>query len=290
MQSWSFISVVKLCCELLSFCIFDLLNAVIGVNQTITRVSMFKADDLISLEDSFYLLLGMTSFNCPFDLTRNVTNFDTAWRRCESLTTFPLIDTSSGTNFDFCWYRCYALESFPLIDVGATLSLRSTWQYCSSLITFPHLNTAHITSFDTTWSSCSGLMYFSAIDTSGATMINLAWNHCTSLEFFPRLDFSGCVSVVSAWESCSALKCFPALDFSSVTNGADAFLNTTALISPAATGTSVRNGDDATVGAWTNPSGCPANFFMLVKTTSAPSFKNVTGGTLTITNLNNGFY
>ena len=43
----------------------------------------------------------------------NVTNFGYAWNSCTSLTSFPLINTSSGTIFDSAWRNCTNLENFP---------------------------------------------------------------------------------------------------------------------------------------------------------------------------------
>ena len=42
-----------------------------------------------------------------------VTNFSSFWRDCTSLTSFPLIDTSSGTDFNTSWFGCSSLTSFP---------------------------------------------------------------------------------------------------------------------------------------------------------------------------------
>ena len=42
-----------------------------------------------------------------------VTSFSIFWRNWAELTSFPLIDTSSGTNFSFAWFGCTSLTSFP---------------------------------------------------------------------------------------------------------------------------------------------------------------------------------
>ena len=67
----------------------------------------------------------------------NVTSFASAWRGCLSLTSFPLIDTSSGTNFARTWADCSSLTSFPLLDTGNGTSFALAWQNCSSLTSFP---------------------------------------------------------------------------------------------------------------------------------------------------------
>ena len=67
----------------------------------------------------------------------NVTNFSLAWRDCSSLTSFPLINTSSATDFSSAWVRCSSLTSFPLIDTSSGTNFVATWASCSSLTSFP---------------------------------------------------------------------------------------------------------------------------------------------------------
>jgi len=43
----------------------------------------------------------------------SVTDFSGYWREWSEITSFPLIDTSSGTRFDRAWQNCTSLTSFP---------------------------------------------------------------------------------------------------------------------------------------------------------------------------------
>ena len=68
------------------------------------------------------------------------TSFLQAWRSCTSLTSFPLIDTSSGTDFAYSWFNCNSLQDFPagFFDNWNPSSISSgvfnnTWDGCSSL-------------------------------------------------------------------------------------------------------------------------------------------------------------
>lgn len=58
-----------------------------------------------------------------------VTNFSSAWRNYSSLTSFPLIDTSSGTIFSSAWFNCSSLTSFPanFFDTCAATSYASAF-------------------------------------------------------------------------------------------------------------------------------------------------------------------
>lgn len=66
-----------------------------------------------------------------------VTDFSSFWRGRGELTSFPLIDTSSGTNFGQAWRDCSSLTSFPLIDTSSGTNFNSAWNGCSSLTSFP---------------------------------------------------------------------------------------------------------------------------------------------------------
>jgi len=64
-----------------------------------------------------------------------VASFRYAWRD-NNLTSFPLIDTSSGTDFRSAW-RDNNLTSFPLIDTSSGTDFRSAWYSNAELVDFP---------------------------------------------------------------------------------------------------------------------------------------------------------
>jgi len=97
----------------------------------------------------------ITSF--PLIDTSSGTNFNSAWRDCSSLTSFSPIDTSSGTNFSIAWYNCTSLTSFPLIDTSSGVGFIAAWRNCSSLTSFPLIDTSSGTIFTRAWRGCSGL-------------------------------------------------------------------------------------------------------------------------------------
>ena len=133
----------------------------------------------------------------------NVTNFSSAWRSCSSLTSFPLIDTSSGTNFGFTWTNCSSLTSFPLIDTSNVTSFSYAWTNCSSLTSFPLLNTSNVTNFNNAWRLCSSLTSFPLLDTSNGTNFGSAWSACSSLSSFPSnaFDINIATNYVSSFSS-----------------------------------------------------------------------------------------
>ena len=195
--------------------------------------------------DTLYIILqcDLPPYNCRTDVnTYCVTDFTGAWECCSQLTSFPLIDTSSGTIFTRAWNFCYGLTSFPLIDTSkGTLFLSAwascfgltsfplldtssgddftgTWSYCSSLSEFPEINTSAGIIFAQTWEGCSGLTSFPLLDTSSGGDFQSAWSSCSSLESFPLLDTSSGMDFGFAWDNCYSLNSFPLIDVSSGTS------------------------------------------------------------------------
>ena len=123
----------------------------------------------------------------------SVTNFQQSWLGCSSLTSFPLIDTSSGILFGRTWDSCSSLTSFPLLNTSnatnVTFQGKGAWRECSSLTSFPSLDLSNVTNFQQAWLSCSSLTSFPLIDTSSGTNLQYAWSGCSSLASFPANAF-----------------------------------------------------------------------------------------------------
>jgi len=157
----------------------------------------------------------------------SVTDFQSAFQGCSSLTSFPFIDTSSGTNFNGCWNGCNSLLSFPLLDTSNGIDFTACWILCSSLTSFPLLNTSSGTTFTQTWAFCSLLNSFPLLDVSSGTIFQQTWLNCSSLTSFPLLDTSSGTNFSSCWSNTS-VNIFPANFFDSniATNYSVAFLST----------------------------------------------------------------
>jgi len=190
---------------------FDNVGA--DANQ-ITSVAIGPGADLgTDLTSAWNGASNMTSFVCPFDATSGVTNFLNPWKDCSSLTSFPLIDTSSGTDFYEAWRLCSGLASFPLIDTSSAISLFYTWSECTNLTSFPLIDTSNVTTLVAAWRFCSSLTSFPLIDTSKVQGFDACWWGC-SITSFPLIDTSQGVSFTYTWNS-NDFTTFPALDFSS---------------------------------------------------------------------------
>ena len=119
----------------------------------------------------------------------NVTNFQSAWYNCSSLTSFPSLDTSNGANFTNTWRNCISLTSFPLLDTSSGTSFTGTWYLCSSLTSFPLIDTSSGINFQAAWLNCSSLTSFPLLDTSSGANFIVTWQSCASLTTFPSNAF-----------------------------------------------------------------------------------------------------
>ena len=157
-----------------------------------------------------------------------VTDFESYWRNWSELTSFPLIDTSSGTSFIATWRDCSSLTSFPLIDTSAGTNFKAAWRDCNNIASFPLIDTSSGTNFSLAWLGCSSLTSFPLIDTSSGTNFSLAWYNCSSLTSFPLIDTSSGTNFQQAWQNCSSLTSFPANAFDNIKGGnfGDAFIDT----------------------------------------------------------------
>jgi len=192
--------------------------------------------------DSGMNLSGVTDFsyawqNCtsltsfPVLDTSSGTVFSYAWSGCTGLTSFPVLDTSSGISFNLAWYNCTSLTSFPVLDTSSGTNLSNAWQNCTSLTSFPVLDTSSGTNLSSAWSGCSGLTSFPALDTSSGSNFSATWQNCTSLTSFPALDTSSGSGFDSTWSGCSGLTSFPVLNISKGTSFSSAWSGCTSLTS-----------------------------------------------------------
>jgi hypothetical protein len=193
-------------------------NVSADANQ-ITSVAIGSGANLgTSLDSAWETAINLATFTCPFDATSSVTNFVDSWRRCNSLTSFPLIDTSSGTSFSYAWYNCSSLTSFPLLNTSSGTSFFAAWSNCSNLASFPLLIMSSGTDFGRAWNSCSSLTSFPLVNTSSSATFAATWEGCSNLASFPLLNMSSSTSFVYTWNNCTSLTSFPLVNTSSGTN------------------------------------------------------------------------
>ena len=183
----------------------------------------------------------------------SVTNFSAAWSACSSLTSFPLIDTSSGNTFSTTWFGCSSLTSFPLIETSSVTIFQFAWFNCSSLTSFPLIDTSSGTNFLSAWQNCTSLTSFPLINTSSGANFSNSWLGCSSLANYPANAFDTNISTnyTNAFQltnltTQSIDDILVSLDASGVTNGT---FNQSGGQAPSATGLTAR--DNLVAKGWT---------------------------------------
>lgn len=186
----------------------------------------FNFSSATNFTSAFEGCSSLVSFTAAGDQTQNVTSFGGAWNNCTSLTTFPLINTSSGQSFGSTWRNCISLQAFPAINTSSGTNFNASWQFCSGLRTFPTLATSSATTVRFAWFGCTSLdnianagasTSFPVIDTSSVTNFGFAWNQCSSFTVFPLLTTSAGTIFDETWAGCSGLTAFPSIDTSNGT-------------------------------------------------------------------------
>lgn len=113
-----------------------------------------------NLDNSWKGAINMTSFSSNIDVS-GVTKFNSTWRDASSLTSFPLIDTSSGGGFNATWRDCNSLTSFPALDFSSANNFDNAWRGCTSLQDFPANmfdscgTLSNINAFRNAWFNCA---------------------------------------------------------------------------------------------------------------------------------------
>ena len=159
-------------------------NNVTADATQITSVTIGPGANLgTDLGGAWYGASNMTSFVCPFDVTSGVINLVRAWRNCSSLTSFPLINTSSCTVFTNAWRDCSSLTGFNLIDTSSGTDFTNAWRDCNSLSSFPAnmfdtTGTLVSNAFQGAWTNCALTAQsieniLVSLDTNGASSITL---------------------------------------------------------------------------------------------------------------------
>ena len=114
-------------------------------------------DNITSLEQSFASKTKLTKLETTADFSK-IINMEGAFYKCESLTSFPLIDTSNVTNFKDTWQSCIGLTSFPALNTSSATTFTQAFKALSSITSFPAIDMSNSTTASSTWSDCSKLV------------------------------------------------------------------------------------------------------------------------------------
>ena len=124
-----------------------------------------------------------------FDFS-NVLYMYSMFQDCSSLTTIPLLNTSTAINMNYMFQGCSKLTTIPQLDTSNVNSMSYMFRDCSELTTIPQLDTSKVTNMGYMFEGCSKLTTIPQLDTSKVTNMEQMFDGCKSLESIPMLDFS----------------------------------------------------------------------------------------------------
>lgn len=131
--------------------------------DTYTDINLIDASSFTRANLMCINLFSLLTFNASN--TGFITDFTNAWRSCVSLTSFPLIDTTSARTLQSAWRNCNKLTNFPLINTSAVQTFTEAWYLCTSLTNLPLIDTSTGVNFVSTFGGCTALECLSGINT-----------------------------------------------------------------------------------------------------------------------------
>ena len=141
----------------------------------------------------------------PLIDTSAVTNMNSMFYGCTSLTTIPQLDTSAVTSMNNMFYGCTSLTTIPQLDTSAVTDMRYMFYGCTSLTTIPQLDTSAVTRMSSMFNGCTSLTTIPQLDTSAVTTMDFMFYGCTSLTTIPQLDTSVVTNMNGMFRSCTSL-------------------------------------------------------------------------------------
>ena len=86
-----------------------------------------------------------------------VTNMNSMFNNCYSLTAIPQIDTSAVTDMSYMFNNCYSLTAIPQMDTSAVTNMKNMFNNCRSLTAIPQIDTSAVTDMSYMFNSCYSL-------------------------------------------------------------------------------------------------------------------------------------
>ena len=191
-------------------------NLKTSINAKLSDSQTKITDELISSYSTFVdNIEGGVDINDYF-ITEGLTS--TKYKLIRLIKTCPLIDMTGITDTNSMFSGCVSLTTIPLLDTSNIKSMSGMFSGCTSLIKVPLLNTSKVTTTSNMFMQCRSLTTIPLLDTSNVTDASqMLWN-CPFLTEVPLLNLSKVTTISAMFYNCVRLKAVPAFDLSSVTH------------------------------------------------------------------------
>jgi hypothetical protein len=101
--------------------------------------------------------------------------------QCESLTSVPLLDTSSAETMEAMFMNCYNLLTYPQFNTSNVLTMDSMFANCNSLTDITLLNTGVVTNVESMFNHCESVSSnILAFYQQMSTQVNPPTNHANT--------------------------------------------------------------------------------------------------------------
>ena len=123
----------------------------------------------------------------------NVTNMNSMFQNCYSLTSIPALDTSRVTNMSSMFNGCYSLTAIPSLDTSRVTDMSSMFRICDSLTAIPSLDTSRVTNMSSMFRICFSLTKLLLLPTVSGwagydiSLKDCSLSHLSIVEFFNSL-------------------------------------------------------------------------------------------------------
>ena len=100
---------------------------------------------------------------------------------CSSLTSVPVMDTSSVTNMSFMFSLCPLLTTVPDMDTSQVTNMNAMFYECASLTHVPDMDTSSVTNMSFMFDACPSLTHVPDMATGQVTDMRYMLQNCSAL-------------------------------------------------------------------------------------------------------------
>ncbi|HFK2761864.1 TPA: BspA family leucine-rich repeat surface protein, partial [Enterococcus faecalis] len=165
---------------------------------SIENLHYLETSNVTNMDSMFYSCDSLTSLDLSNFNTSNVTTMDSMFYSCSSLTSLDVsnFNTSNVTNMDSMFYSCSSLTSLDVSNFNTSnvTIMFGMFSFCSSLTSLDvsNFNTSNVTNMDSMFYSCSSLtsLDVSNFNTSNVTNMEVMFSSCSSLTSLDVSNFN----------------------------------------------------------------------------------------------------
>lgn len=187
-------------------------------------VKLYDVAD-VDVKPQTAILPNNTSFRdsnqteCPSFDYRNITNAYLLFYNNRNLIKIgEMLNTGNITNMNSMFSKCSSLTSVPKMDTSNVKNMGSMFAFCEKLTYIPEMDTSKVTYMSEMFCLCRNITSIPLFDTSSVTNMYYMFQGCSNLTSIPEMDTSNVTNMNNMFSGCNKLITIPLLDASNVNN------------------------------------------------------------------------